>query len=660
MRTGTRRAASVSIAAAAIALLALIPALGVGAVEKDRYIVVFEDSVEHPANLARAQVQQRSGKLGFVYRVVLNGYSAELPVQAVEGLRRDPRVKYVTVDGEVAPGAQTTPTGISRTFAASNKALDIDSVDDLRVDADIAVIDTGVDYTHPDLNVVARTDCSNGTEKEAKCVDSSGTDTEGHGTHVAGIAGAIDNGFGVVGTAPGARIWAVKVLGTGINYTSELIAGVQWVTAKRQDGDPENDIEVANMSIWCEVSSLCPTKALDEAITKSVEAGVVNVVIAGNAGKDAKNYTPANSPNAITVSSVADYDGKAGGKGSPTCVNKGLDDRLANDSNFGSTVEVAAPGVCIYSTLPGEKYGYDSGTSMAAPYVAGAAAILAARDKPESKADVEAITKTIKNEGNFGWTDTSKDGVQEPLLDVSDEAVFLPGGQFLLRNSNSEGAPDITFVHGLPGDRPIAGDWNKDGTDTIGFYRGGDFYLRNNNSPGSSDMVFSFANPGDLPVAGDWNGDGTDSIGVYRPTTGDFFLRDKNSGGEAEYVFSFANSGDLPVAGDWNGDGVDSVGVYRPSNGNFYLTNSNEAGPPDYAFSYGNPGDLPVAGDWAGEGADRIGLFRPSNHTWYLERYNLSESTPEYVFSYGNSESKPIAGDWDKSTPATATPGIFN
>ena len=168
MPDGIRRVALVSATAAVLVLLALISAPGAGAAGRDRYIVVFEDSVEHPADLARAQVEQRNGKLGFIYRVVLNGYSAELPVQAVEGLRRDPRVKYVVIDGEVAPFAQTTPTGVSRVFATANKAIDIDSTDDLRVDADIAVIDTGVDYTNPDLNVVARTDCSNGTEKEAK------------------------------------------------------------------------------------------------------------------------------------------------------------------------------------------------------------------------------------------------------------------------------------------------------------------------------------------------------------------------------------------------------------------------------------------------------------------------------------------------------------
>lgn len=230
------------------------------------------------------------------------------------------------------------------------------------------------------------------------------------------------------------------------------------------------------------------------------------------------------------------------------------------------------------------------------------------------------------------------------------------GAQFLLRNSNSAGAPNLSIIYGLATDRPVDGDWDGDGKDTIGFYRNGDFYLRNSNSKGAPDLTFSFANPGDLPVAGDWNGDGSDSIGVYRPSTGDFFLRDKNSGGPAEYVFSFGNFNDTPLAGDWNGDGIDSIGVYRPSTRQFFLSNSNAPGPPDYAFDYGNPGDLPVAGDWAGDGADRIGLFRPSNQTWYLERYNLGPATtPEWVFAFGTSASRPIAGDWDDN--GTDTPG---
>jgi len=163
---------------------------------------------------------------------------------------------------------------------------------------------------------------------------------------------------------------------------------------------------------------------LKEAIEESIEAGVVYVVAAGNSSKTVELVTPANVKPAITVSALADYDGKPGGKSSPTCENYGSDDHLASFSNFGSTVDMTAPGVCILSTEPSKKYGLKTGTSMASPHVAGAAALLAAQKNPNSAKDVEAIATTLKETGNFGWTDTSGDGVQEPLLDVSNESTY--------------------------------------------------------------------------------------------------------------------------------------------------------------------------------------------------------------------------------------------
>jgi subtilisin len=416
----------------ALAVLALSVSAGAASAvvagsadEMGRYIVVFEDDVEYPASFAHAQTEQVNGGLGFVYRYALNGYSASLTWQAVEALRRNPRVKYVVADGLVEAQEQTVPTGIARAFAAANKNLDIDGVDDHRIDVDVAVIDSGTSNTHPDLNVVARTDCSNGTELSAKCVDESGTDPTGHGTHVAGTIGAIDNGIGVVGVAPGARIWAVKVLETGPNWTSEIVAGMDWVTGKRKDENPANDIEVANMSLGCAVTE-CSATMLDEAVIRMVAAGVVAVVSAGNKNADAKGYAPANSASALTVSAIADYDGKPEGKGSiaPPCENLGLDDQRASFSNYGAGIDVAAPGVCIYSTLATGGYGYKNGTSMAAPEVAGAAAVLAAQDPPKSKADVEEIEEAIEKAGNLNWTDTSGDGTKEPLLDMSNELTF--------------------------------------------------------------------------------------------------------------------------------------------------------------------------------------------------------------------------------------------
>jgi subtilisin family serine protease/streptogramin lyase len=409
------------------------------------YIVVLEDSVKGPAAVAEAQTEQRDGELGFVYRHALKGYSAELSQGAVKALRRDPRVKRVDPVRRFEIASQTTPTGIERIFATANEALDIDEEDDVRVDVDVAVIDTGIDTEHPDLDVAGRTNCvppGKLSEPEAsECVDDTGTDDHDHGTHVAGTIGALDNEEGVVGVAPGARLWAVKVLtpyifGSAVGETPWIVAGIDWVTATREDEDPENDIEVANMSL----GGKGPNPAFDEAIEGSVEAGIVYVVAAGNSTSNAKFFSPASSPDVITVSALADYDGEPGGEAEPSCTNWGPDDTLADFSNWGKEVELAAPGACILSTLPGDEYGTSSGTSMASPHVAGAAAILASESKPQSAEDVEAVRRQLLDEASLDWSDNSGDFYREPLLYLDDEAAPVEAVTEMATKIGIEGA----------------------------------------------------------------------------------------------------------------------------------------------------------------------------------------------------------------------------
>jgi len=381
------------------------------------YIVVFNDSVDHPGALAEEQVEQRDGELGLVYRSAIEGYSAELSAAAVKALRSDPRVKYVMPDGKAEGMAQSTPTGISRIFATANAGLDIDGVDDVRVDVDVAIIDSGTDPTHPDLNVVSRTNCIPLDENSegGTCVDNSGVSGEHmHGTHTGGTVGAIDNGIGVVGVAPGARLWSVRVLGKqNFGWWSWVIAGVDWVTAH------SSEIEVVNMS----VASYGPVPALEEAISASVEEGVVYVVAAGNEGLNTATIAPSSNPDVISVSGLADYDGKPGGLGSPTCADRGADDSSYVDSDWGSPVDIVAPGVCINSTIPGGGYLEAWGTSMAAPHVAGAAAVLASKSNPNTKADVEAIRQALIDGGTLDWTDSSEDAKVEPVLNIDDQPV---------------------------------------------------------------------------------------------------------------------------------------------------------------------------------------------------------------------------------------------
>jgi tripartite motif-containing protein 71 len=469
----------VFLAALAMALFAasasamVLPERGEDAASADsnivpgHYIVVFDDSVKGPAAVAEAQTEQRGGELGFVYRHALKGYSAELSKADVKALRRDSRVKYVSPAHKVKVASQTTPTGIERIFATGNETLDIDEGDDIRVDADVAVIDTGIDYEHPDLDVVERTNCVPpyaDPEVEA-CLDDGGEDGYGHGTHVAGTIAALDNGEGVVGVAPGARLWSVRVLTDGgWGYDSWIVAGIDWVTAHA------DQIEVANMSL----GGFGESPPLDEAIEASVQAGVVHVVAAGNDSVEATKVFPANHPDVITVSALADYDGVPGGKAEPlawtepTCEHTakeewehdGLDEWPATFSNFGAAIEIAAPGVCILSTTPiggsalwpskETEYARISGTSMASPHVAGAAAILASKDNPVDAGDVEAIRETIVEEGNLDWVYVlwAPDEIQEPLLDVGEESVFAAKSQVAVTRGTTLESQSEATLHG--------------------------------------------------------------------------------------------------------------------------------------------------------------------------------------------------------------------
>ena len=223
--------------------------------------------------------------------------------------------------------------------------------------------------------------------------------------------------------------------------------------------------------------------------------------------------------------------------------------------------------------------------------------------------------------------------------------VFRPiNGLLYLKNKNDTGFADYALNYGLPGDYPVVGDWDGDGTITIGIYRGNTFYLRNENTLGFATTVFDFGQPGDQPIAGDWDGDGIDTIGVFRPSNGQFLLRNSNEAGSAEMSFYLGNVGDVGIAGDWNGDGLDTTGVFRPSNGVIFMKNSNDTGIADIALNYGLPGDQPVMGDWNNGGTDTIGIYRSG--TFYLRNENTN-GFAEIIFGLGNPGDMPIAGDWD-------------
>jgi subtilisin family serine protease len=426
---------------ASLAVAAPFGAVTSGSASDDRpeaegYIVVFEDSVKGVPALARRQAQERDAELNYIYDAAVKGYAADLTEAQAAALSRNPHVKYVERDGPIELFAQAVPTGFKRTWASEYPALAMLDEDDVEVNVDVAVIDTGVDREHPDLNLrvnsnpeatYAWVDCLNAAPLDSNpenddCAAGGSTDGYGHGTHVAGIVGARDNAVGTVGMAPGARIWSAKIFeddasGGPTGIISAGLAAFNWVY------ENSDQIEVVNMSFGAEADDSAVWK---EAIGKSIDKGVVFIGAAGNSDADVANFIPPKLADVISVSAVTDYDGEPGRAAPPSCIDYGDDDRLATFSNWGTTIEIAAPGVCIESTLPvkgsafGANYGPLSGTSMAAPHVAGAAALFASASNPASRGDVEAIRQTLLESGTSLWTDTSEDGAHEPMLS------FLP------------------------------------------------------------------------------------------------------------------------------------------------------------------------------------------------------------------------------------------
>jgi subtilisin len=422
-----------------------------------------------------------------VYGAAVRGFSAAVPNHKVAALQADARVLVVEPVRIYLPLNQVVPTGVDR--IETDLRIDLDNPDSsVTVDLDVAIIDTGISE-HPDLNLAGGRNFAGGPADNFD-------DKNGHGTHVAGTVGAIDNGSGVVGVAPGVRLWAVRVC-TNICPSSNIIAGIDWVTERKATG--AINFAAANYSISsADSDNDCsnPANAIHAAICGLVDEGVVFVMAAGN-----DNRVKVPFPVAFSVSAVADFDGKAGGAGEPTC-RSDTDDTLANFSNYGEKVDIAAPGVCILSTWNDGGYNTISGTSMAAPHVTGAVALYLHANGQEPATDAAGVTAIEQaiidaahpqgtnnhvcsyddariggpmlfvNHANFrgdGTCEVADDNGEEPPPPGEEGSMHVASVNVSLtfRGPNARGTATVTIVDedGNPvSNATVTGDWSRNGT----------------------------------------------------------------------------------------------------------------------------------------------------------------------------------------------------
>ncbi|MET1153691.1 S8 family serine peptidase [Arthrobacter sp.] len=380
-----------AISALVLAAAAVVAASGPAAAEEENgYTVVLNDSVTNVDTTAKAQGKEYGFTLSSTYEHALKGYSGTMTASEAAQLDADPAVDFVAPeraftlaeDGadDTEPPAVTgfLPTWWLRVGGTPQEA----AANGQEIAVNTAVIDSGIDSTHPDLNVRGGVDCSAGTAVSVIPVD-----RNGHGTMVAGVLAAKNNTFGVIGTAYGAPLWSVRVMtDAGTISEAALLCAADWVVSTRTDQDGQNDIQVANISIGGpgQDRGNCGNGVdpLHKMICQGVEEGVTWTAAAGNAAADLANTIPATYDEVLTATAMADYDGRPGGKATPICSGGSVpspDDQFANFSNFAVQATdqqhtVAAPGVCITSTFPGGLYNTAHGTSFSSPAAAGAVA----------------------------------------------------------------------------------------------------------------------------------------------------------------------------------------------------------------------------------------------------------------------------------------------
>ncbi len=367
-------------------ILLIIGAIsGIGAVTTRDVIIGFKIN---PGTPEEALINSHGGIVKQTFHLI-PAIAAKLPEGAIIGIKNDPRVAYIEDDKIFqATDEYTNSWGVQH---IGSRLVHNQGINGAGVK--IAVLDTGIDYTHPDLthNYKGGYDFVNNDADPMD--DSNGLYINSHGTHVAGTIAAEENGFGAVGVAPNADIYAVKVLsGGGSGAASYIVSGLQWAV--------DNHMNISTMSFGGPDSI-----SIHNAVDNAYNAGLLLIASAGNGGS--VTYPAAyDSVIAVTATDASD--------------------QIASFSSIGPEIELAAPGVDIYSTIIGGGYAYESGTSMAAPHVAGVGALIFSTGIRNNTDVRKKLQDTAKDMGDPGKDNIFGFGLVDALNATVGYSAYQP------------------------------------------------------------------------------------------------------------------------------------------------------------------------------------------------------------------------------------------
>lgn len=527
-----------------------------------------------------------------------------LNARGAESLRDLPDLASAELDREERANLGSTTPLIGATTAASRGFIGTGQT--------VAVLDTGVDSNHPFLAGAVVDEACFGS-----CPNGGGTQTgpgsgaplpaviagSFHGTHVAGIvAGHATPSVGFRGTARGASIMAINVFHRVDNFVfnfcgddpspcarywaSDLVAGLETVFNRRG----AFSIAAVNPSVGGGAFTSERSGSWYRPVVDNLRsAGIATVAAAGNDGFAAALAEPACVPGVISVGATDNSD---------------VVPQFSNSATF---LDFLAPGVDVTSSVPGGGFAMATGTSMAAPHVSGSFAILKQRFPNASVFALErALAQTGRPVLDFG------SGITTPRIRVAralaSPAVFAHdftrdrvADIGIWRPSTGEwwvmGQP--TAQWGQPGDVPVAGDYDGNGTTERAVWRPstGEWWI-----PGQPTVQWGVS--GDVPVPADYDGNGTIDIAVWRPWTHEWWIR-----GQATVLWG--DPGDVPVPADYDNDGRADIAIFRASTHEWWIRGQA-------TVLWGDPGDVPVPADYDGNGTSDIAIWRPSTGDWWI------------------------------------------